>query len=81
MKILILKTRKSKLYAHKIARKSRFRRPQFTRKSNMMQLFLISNDEKTSYMIFTKNEVSDTSLFPYVSFYSLDDVISTLSGE
>lgn len=47
----------------------------------MMQLFLISNDEKTSYMIFTKNEVSDTSLFPYVSFYSLDDVISTLSGE
>ena len=81
MKILILKTRKSKLKAHKITRKSRFRRPQFARKSNMMQLFLISNDEKTSYMIFTKNKVSVTSLFPYINFYSLDDVISMLSGE
>lgn len=37
--------------------------------------------KKTSYMIFKKNKVSDTSLFLYINFYSLDDVISMLSGE
>lgn len=41
---------------------------------------LISEDEKVSYLLFTKNPVTlDTSLFPSSSFYSLDDVMSMLT--
>ncbi len=40
---------------------------------------LIRIEEKVSYIIFTKNKMTlDTSLFPSVSFYDLDDVISML---
>lgn len=42
---------------------------------------LISGDEKVSYIIFTKNKVTfDTTQFPLVHFYSLDDVILMLSN-
>lgn len=41
---------------------------------------LISEDEKVSYIIFTKNKVTwDTSQFFNVRFYSLDDVMSMLT--
>ncbi len=41
---------------------------------------LINEDEKVSYVIFTKNKVTfDTAQFPLVHFYSLDDVILMLT--
>lgn len=41
---------------------------------------LISNDEKVSYIIFTKNKTAiDSSAFPNTEFYSLEDVITLLS--
>lgn len=41
---------------------------------------LIANDEKVSYVIFTKNKTSiDSSAFPNTEFYSLEDVVGMLS--